>query len=193
MPSELTEAIVELCQVLPGHTADELKRLLAYDLAEPGISFSLPGARIGLLAQVVTRKQGEIPSVLDYERTRKEQTQEWPSGTTLSKEYGGWIRAVSAAVSLTDGSRRSSRPTRGVQVKGQPYDQQQIIAALLRFHSDLGDWPIGPGEYSRWARLARAAETRWGSGDKRIPGLNAFPTCFGSFEAAVAAAKGIRA
>lgn len=189
MPSDVAEAVIELCQVLPDSTLEELKKLLAYDLAEAGVTFANPGSRIGLLTQVLSARNGELPSVVDYDEARRRSPSDWPSGATLSKEYGGWIRAVSAALSLSTGSHRTRRKTRGIQVKGKPYTQQQLIAALWRFRSDLGDWPTGPGEYSRWARLARAAETRWGSNETRIPGLNAFPTCFGTFAAAVDAAK----
>jgi len=193
MPGAVAEAMIELCQILPETTRMELKKLLAYDLSEAGVTFANPGSRIGLLTQVLSARNGELPSVIDYDEARRRCSTDWPSGATLSKEYGGWIRAVSAALSLTTGSHRTRRATRGIQVKGKPYTQQELIAALWRFRSDLGDWPTGPGEYSRWARLARAAETRWGSNEKRIPGLNAFPTCFGTFAAAVDAANVVAA
>ena len=100
-----SETVRVIRDILPGvneRTLRELRALIAYSLAAPS-SAELREQRLGLLVQIVARDPARIPLGEEYETERGRRApcgEEWPSRSQLSRAYGSWLHAVSAAMEL---------------------------------------------------------------------------------------------
>lgn len=99
------ETVRVIRDILPGvsdSTLKELRSLVAYSLAAPSSS-ELREQRLGLLVSIVAAAPTRIPLGDEYESeraSRAERGEVWPSRIQLSRAYGSWLLAVSAAMEL---------------------------------------------------------------------------------------------
>ena len=101
-PTEVALVLADLVRKITVAAADDLQRLLGFSVGLPEAGM-LRAARLGLLRELIQQRTGEIPGTEDYERlrARKEAADnEWPTASTLSNAYGGWVAAVRAAMRL---------------------------------------------------------------------------------------------
>lgn len=189
MTSELAQGICVFASALPEETRSTLAELLARDLAENEIRSPKCSSRLGLLAEVLGSKGGELPSVREYDEFRRRSISNWPSGSQITREYGSWVRAVRSAASL-HGPITRRRPNR---YPSHPYTRDEILTSIEMFYSEVGYWPVVRAEYSAWATLSRSVQMRWGKPRPRIANLNVIQKRFDSLGCAVDAAKARRA
>lgn len=147
MAGDVAEAIAAIATNLPAKTRQTLEFLLARDLAEQRIQDSVPAARLGFLLELLIMREGEFPTVEDYETQRSKEKSSWPSASQLIRSYGSWVATVRAAGSLGFAGptlkKKSSYPS-------HPYAREEAIHSLLQFRRDLGTWPTSLSEYSAW-------------------------------------------
>lgn len=186
MPSQTIEIMIELVPALPEATVRDLLDLFRYDLAHEHLSADRPASRLGLLAVLLVQWGGEVPSVIAYDEDRRRDSENWPPGSQLAREYGGWVRAVRAAGMLAAGD---SPPARNHHPVGGFYSQHEAFLALAKSREQIGAWPATRSEYARWANVARAIENRWGSQPARVPSAETLSRLFGDFETAVRLAQ----
>jgi hypothetical protein len=190
VPGELAAGITRLVSLLPPESRRDLRRLLAHELAAPAPELER-GGRLDLLCDLMERAGGEVPTVEDYEHERSRRGDHAPpSAATLSRRYGGWIGAVSAAAWLAAGGS-GQPPARELREPQSPYSRAEALLALESCHDALGGWPT-PSEYEEWARLRRRLQRRFRDGRPRTPGLSVFGRLFGGITAAVAAGRNAR-
>jgi hypothetical protein len=183
---ELAAGIAGLVSVLPERTRSDLRALLARDIAAPPPERER-AARLSLLCERVRRGGGEVPGVDLYETARRQGREDAPSASTLSRTYGGWVRAVRAAAWLAAGASGPA-PAARLLPRQRPYTQDEALGALELCRSDLGSWPSA-AEYEEWAHLRRRLQRRFGGGDARTPGLSVLTRLFGGIGAAEAVAR----
>jgi hypothetical protein len=108
----------------------------------------------------------------------------WPEASTLAEGFGGWQRALKAAMDIAfRPDSRESTTNRHATGHVGAYSRDECIQAVIRCALDLGYWPTA-NEYSTWASLRRRmhAQSKRG-GDQRIPSLRPFTRKFGGFDA----------
>jgi hypothetical protein len=169
-----SEAVRVIRDILPGvsdSTLKELRSLVAYSMAAPSPS-ELREQRLGLLVEIVAAAPSRIPLGEEYENERAsriESGEAWPSRSQLSRAYGSWLLAVSAAMEL-DRPRGDTLPP-GYQarpVSGRRNTRQDTIRAIVRCHDDIGTWPT-QSDYLQWLRILRHTGRLYGPGEPRLP------------------------
>ena len=165
MPSETAHVIARIAPNLPARTRRTLSYLLSRDLAEEQIEGPNAAARLGLLSDLITERQGEFPTVENYDDYRRASDEHWPSGSTLIRSYGSWTLSVRTASLL---SESGTAPRRVSGYPNHPYRREELIYSVVRFRHDLGYWPTNLAEYSKWAMLVRSMQIRWGNTHARI-------------------------
>src|SRR6201999_2682449 len=118
----------------------DLLRLLGHSLAT-ATPADRRQQRLGLLIELIS-EGGEFVPTTRYEQVRKErsaQGHDWPSSANLSRSYGHWLIAVTAANRFWFGGGRervsdNHAHARGTQAGYQPKD---IVAALREAKVDL--------------------------------------------------------
>lgn len=185
MTSELALAVASFSAELPNRTKATLEHLLKRDLAENDLKGKGPEMRLGLLLDLLSSGEGEFPTVRTYEEMRNGLSEDWPSASQLVRIYGSWLLAVRAAASLA-----SAGPTRPKKTAypSHPYSRDEILHSLLRFRSELGQWPTSHSEYTAWATISRAIQLRWGTTHARIASVTVLRRRFGTLESAISAA-----
>jgi hypothetical protein len=185
VPGELATGIARMVPVLPAAVRRDLRHLLSHEVAAPAPELER-AARLDLLCALVERRMGEIPTVEEYEHERVHHRRA-PSAATLSRRYGGWLRAVATAAWL--GAGGSGAPPATAAREAQPrYSRAEAITALESCRCALGAWPT-PAEYEEWRRLRLRLQRRFGDGRSRMPSLCVFRRLFGGMDAGVSAAK----
>jgi len=195
--TETAQSIASLVRdrnALPDEAARQLLELLGHSLAAPAPA-ERRGTRLGLLIDLVGQGVGEFVTTEMYEReraTRRVRGESWPTASSLSRAYGTWLSAVRAASRYWFGGggervasdHRHARPS-------QTYKPIEIRSALLRAQADLSlppdDWPT-EWEFLEWAEITRRAERSNGT-ECRIPGAKQIRKAYGSYAAAVEAAR----
>lgn len=182
MAGEVAEAIAAIATNLPAKTKQTLEFLLARDLAEQQVRDSTPAARLGFLLELLILREGEFPTVENYETQRSSEESSWPSASQLIRSYGSWVATVRAAASLGFAGptlqKKSSYPS-------HPYSREEAVHSLLQFRRDLGAWPTSASEYSAWAELTRSIQLRWGRTQDRIVTGFVLRTKLGPLERAI--------
>jgi hypothetical protein len=154
-------------------------------------------AQIGLLIDIVSVGQGEFVTAEAYELERSNRAihgEIWPSASTLSRAYGHWLSAARAACRywFEGGDARVASDHRHAR-PSQTYKPIEIRSALFKAQADLGltadEWPT-EWEFHEWARIKRSLARASGN-DCRIPGAKQIRKAYGSYAAAVEAARRI--
>lgn len=195
--SEAAQAIAVIVRdrkAFPEAAARELERLLGNSLAAPSAA-ERREARLGLLIDIVSGAEGEFVTAEAYERIRSERRERgevWPAASSLSRAYGHWLRALEAACRFwhVGGAARVAADHRHAR-PSQSYKPIEIRSALLKAQANLGlaadEWPT-EWEYLEWAARNRQLGRSSGS-ERRIPGAKQIRKAYGSYAAAVAAAR----
>ena len=194
-PSPVAAVLAKLTSALPESAAGELERLLANSLGAPKAA-ELRERRLGLLVELVSQGQGEIPTVRRYEQSRQARMTDpratpydnaWPAASTLINAYGSFLAAVRAAMRLNwDGSAaRIPHTHRHAKPISKAYTREEVITALRKFRDDHGSWPRSELEYLTWGETLRRLRREGGHTDPRIPTAKPIRKLFGSFERAV--------
>jgi hypothetical protein len=189
------EAVRVIRDILPGvndSTLKELRSLVAYSLAAPSSS-ELREQRLGLLVEIVAAGPARIPLGEEYESeraSRMESGEEWPSRSQLSRAYGSWLLAVSAAMEL-DRPRGDTLPPsyQARPVSGRRHTRQDAIRAIVRCRDEIGIWPT-QSDYLQWRRILRHTGRLYGPREPRLPDTKVLRRLFGSWTRARHAARG---
>jgi hypothetical protein len=175
-------------------------RLLSHHLGFDGsVTCRVTEARLGLLVTLAGR--GELPPVSRYEEARSEELQvgrEWPGASRLSLTYGGYPRAVEAAVRYLSSGRSDGRQVRPRGPR-QRYSREEILTAIESCrrallspdsteHGDQ-DWYPDPPTFFLWNRIGREIARKTGRPDPRLPDREALRRWFASYEEAVEACR----
>lgn len=186
--SDLGRAFSEIAKALPDRTKEDLKRLLAHNIAIPATGQKRE-MRLGLLVDLMSKGTGEIPSVASYESARKDASDPWPTASTLVRSYRSWLGAVKAATKLHFVGSPARVPSGLQHAKwSRQYSRDEVIAAIARCNASLGDWPTA-SEYQEWAKISRQVARTSGLPDPRLPVMKPIRRYFGTFEAALSAAR----
>ncbi|MTD45596.1 hypothetical protein GKE82_24520 [Conexibacter sp. W3-3-2] len=190
-PCETAEAIAAIAPHLPTRTQHDLLRMLEYSIAAPRRQ-EWREARLGLLCELVLAMHGEVPNADDYKRLRQErlnQGEVWPAQSSLSENFGGWIRAVRTAFQLAyPDPRRNSTGHRNPDYESKAYTREELVDALRAARRDLHHWPSRI-EYEEWRRLSRELARNLGRGRTRVPSIGTIERNFGTYPRAVQQAK----
>ena len=188
--SETARVVAALIPSLPPATVKDLARLIQRRLTmlDPRLDRY---ARLGLLIDIVSVGTGEVPPTYGYEderRLRTEAGETWPAQSSLSEAYGGWVRAVKAAMYLAfDGSSSKQPATHHNRLapgrRCRPtYSHGEATAALNMCADTLGLWPT-EYEYDDWRRLSGDLARRAGRPAPRFPSRPSWIRLFGSWQA----------
>jgi hypothetical protein len=191
--SELAQGLAQILRPFPRQAIEDLERLLANDLGAP-TSAELREARLGLLVEMISTADGEIPRTRDYDDLRRSRLEtkgeRWPSASTLVESYGSFLAAVKAAMRLHhDGSAARVPHTHRHARAYRRYTRDEVIAALRSFHDQFGSWPRSELEYLTWGETVRRARRYGGQPDPRIPTAKPIRKLFGDFQRALAVAR----
>jgi hypothetical protein len=189
-----SEAVRVIRDILPGvheQALRELRALIAYSLAAPSPA-ELREQRLGLLVQIVVRAPARIPLGEEYEAERAQRAtsgEEWPSRSQLSRAYGSWLRAVSAAMELDHPRSRTPPPSYHARpVAGPPYTRRDALLAVTRCMKEIGAWPT-QSDYLQWRRILRHTGRLHGPGEPRLPDAKTLRRLYGSWSQARGAAE----
>jgi hypothetical protein len=127
-----------------------------------------------------------VPSIAEYEHARIERPA-WPHHTSLSRAYGSWLRAVSAAVKLTSEPPRHARPA---QQPRRSHSRADCVTSLQRCRAALGDWPTA-GEYQRWQVIEAELCRRTGINHRTPPTERVVRNRLGTWSEAIGLAQGL--
>jgi hypothetical protein len=194
---QLAASLVSDPRVFPMEAVRDLYRLLKHNIAAPS-SARERYDELGLLMELLFDGNGEYPTTTRYaELWVQRKAEGWPDYSKLSRDYGGWTRAVLAAArfySVGPTARVPSNykhvPKKGEPAPYAPYSVEDVLSALERFYIDHGVWPT-KWEYEDWSHLRRTIERD----DPRLPtlpricGRGRRRGLFDSFEDAVFAAE----
>jgi hypothetical protein len=191
--SELAQGLAQILRSFPRQAIEDLERLLAHNLGAP-TSAELREARLGLLAEMISTADGEIPRARDYDdlRGRRLETtgERWPSASTLVESYGSFLAAVKAAMRLHhDGSGARVPHTHRHARAYERYRRDEVIAALRLFYEQHGSWPRSELEFLTWGETVRRARRYGGHSDPRIPTARPIRKLFGGFQRALKVAR----
>jgi hypothetical protein len=173
-----SEAVRVIRDIPPGvseQTLVELRSLVAYSLAVPSPS-ELREQRLGLLIEMIARAPARIPLGEAYENERAGRIasgEELPSALTLrsqlSRAYGSWLLAVSAAIELNRPSGDTPPPSYQARpVSGRRYTREDVILAIVRCQDEIGAWPT-QSHYLQWRRILRHTGRLYGPGEPGCP------------------------
>jgi hypothetical protein len=162
-PSSGAQVIAQLVRVLDDRTCQQLRALLADDIAtcdalKPAVS-SLAG--VATLIDTL----GCVPTIEEYEHARTEHPA-WPHHSSLGRRYGSWLSAVSAAVKVTSDAPSWGRPTRAEPQRA--FSRADCVHAIGRCKRAIGDWP-GQHEYALWQCIEADICRRTGTLDRTPP------------------------
>lgn len=189
-----SETVRVIRDILPGvneRTLRELRALIAYSLAAPSPA-ELREQRLGLLVQIVARDPARIPLGEEYETERGRRAtcgEEWPSRSQLSRAYGSWLHAVSAAMELD--RPRAHTPSPSYQARpasGRRHTRREAILSIARCRKEIGAWPT-QSDYLQWRRILRHTGRIYGPGEPRLPDIKTLRRLFGSWTLARDAAE----
>jgi hypothetical protein len=191
--SELAQGLAQILRPFPRQAIEDLERLLANNLGAP-TSAELREARLGLLIELISTGDGEIPRTREYDDLRRSRLEakgeRWPSASTLVESYGSFLAAVKAAIRLHhDGSAARVPHTHRHAKPYRRYTRDEVIAALHSFHDQFGSWPRSELEYLTWGETVRRARRHGGHPDPRIPTAKPIRKLFGDFGRALEVAK----
>jgi hypothetical protein len=191
--AQVISGLVRQHRAVPDEVADELRRLLAYDLGSRHTARLRLGHLRLLLEMLAARDDGErFVTSAEYEVERKRRAllgEQYPDESTLRRAYGHWFKVVRAAAGFLDrGGAARVKHSHASAHRQQRYDVQAIQAALLRCHhalaassgNDESAWPT-EWEYEEWA----AAQRLLAREHPRLPVAKPIRKAFGSFAAAV--------
>lgn len=112
---------------------------------------------------------------------KEEHGRDFPDSSTLAGYYGGWLKAVDAAVRwLVHGGSARVKVNKKACVMHASYSVQEIRGAILRARLDIGDWPT-EWEWEEWANITRQLSVE----DPRLPVMKAIRKAYDSFDEAV--------
>jgi len=162
-PSSGAHVIAQLVHVLDVRTCEQLRAMLADDIATRD-ALKPP---INSLAGVATLidSLGCVPTIEQYEQARGQQLA-WPHHSSLGRLYGSWLSAVSAAVKVT-----CDPPSWGQPARTHPrrtYSRADCVRAIERCKLAIGDWPA-QREYALWQRIEADICRRTGTLDLTPP------------------------
>lgn len=168
----------------------DLKRLLGHYLATTEFK-DLGLVRLGLLTEMTAA--GLDPSTGDYEREReirKARGEEWPAASTLTRAYGHWLVAQSAAEQLVHKTRRrGTADPANARERDYKYNEQDVTDAIRQCAKALRAWPT-VWEFHEARVLGRAAARRAGNVERvRVPAHDPIRRLFRGYDNALAAAK----
>jgi hypothetical protein len=191
--TELAQGFASILHAFPQEAIEDLERLISNDLGAP-TSAGLREARLGLLIELISTGDGEIPRTRDYDGARKHRAQtkgeEWPAASTLVESYGSFLAAVKAAMRLHhDGSVARVPHTHRHARPYKRYSRDEVVAALRSFRDQHGSWPRSELEYLTGAATVRQARRNGGHPDPRLPSAKPIRTLFGGFPRALDVAK----
>lgn len=191
MSGETVRVIRDLLPGVSHSTLKELRSLVAYSLAAPSSS-ELREQRLGLLVSIVAAAPTRIPLGDEYESERASRTERgevWPSRSQLSRAYGSWLLAVSAAMELDRPRGHTPPPSYQARpVSGRRHTREGAIRAIARCHDEIGTWPT-QSDYLQWRRLLRHTGRLYGPGEPRLPDTKTLRRLFGSWTQAQDAAQ----
>jgi hypothetical protein len=191
---EAAQIIVQLVgdrQAFPDEAACDLKRLLANSLSDASPA-ERRVARLGLLVDLVVRDgepTGEWISVEEYEtaRARSKAGETWPSSSALSEAFGGWLRAVGAAMRFYRGGGQARVPASLTHARPHArYEPREILSGLIRFRNELGVWPT-EWEWTEYAPV-RTRHARRAGVELRLASPKQIRKAYGTFDRTVRAA-----
>lgn len=172
-PSDVSEALAAIVVLLPEQDRRDLKRMLSRRIAVPHPAL-MRGARLGLLVELLDG-QGTFPTSSDYGELRRSQPdpEAWPDHSTLSRAYGSWLAAVTAAMTQlhTYGKPPSYQRFTGYT---EAFSVAEMLAAVRGCRDALAPWPDPDdwpraSEYSQYRALARKAAALAGAPMPRLP------------------------
>jgi hypothetical protein len=189
-----TEASQQLAQLVtnkaafPRQAAEDLQELLGHDLARP-----TPGerrqARLGLLIELLSDADDQPITTTLYDQARaekKEQGQDWPDSSNLTRAYGHWLAAVRAATRFWLKGSKGNVPHLYPE-QPSDYMPQEVINGLISFRREYGDWPTA-WEWDEYLLVRREIARRAGT-QLRLPSRRAMRKAYGGFAKAVEAAQ----
>lgn len=168
--------------LVPDAAAEDLRRLLAHDIAAP----TTPQLRIGhlgLLIDLINELRRYITKRnYEDERARRAlQGEVWPASSALTHQYGPWPLLVDEVTDFVDYGPASKLQRPGVRaprVKSS-YTPAEVNSALIRCRSALGAWP-SPWGYELWASIERRVRRK----DPNLPILSAIDKTYGDWDTA---------
>jgi hypothetical protein len=187
--SELAQGLASIVHAFPPEAIEDLERLISNELGAP-TSAELREARLGLLIELISTGDGEIPRTRDYDGVRKLRAQtrdeEWPAASTIVESYGSFLAAVKAAMRLHhEGSAARVPHTHRHARPYKRYSRNEVVAAIRSFRDQHGSWPRSELEYLTWATTVRRIKRNGGHPDPRLPSAKPIRTLFGGFQRAL--------
>lgn len=195
--SEAAQLIAELVKdktACPQEVAEQMRRLLAHDLAVTSTA-RLRFGHLRLLTHLIRTRVIPGPCIFissyDYQRevdARREQLgEDWPDASALRRNYGHWLRAYLAAAWwwLDGGDARVPANYRHAHFR-QSYNPEEVTKALIACRRALGRWPT-EWEYERWSTVVR----RTAATDQKLPIAKCVRNAFDGFELARVAAMDV--
>ena len=181
--------------MLPALSPDErtdLKRLIQHLLTSFN-EHERRYARLGLLVEMVlSPRTGEVPPTRLYDELRdlrRLEGEEWEDSTTLSRAYGGWPKAVRAAMRFAFNGTAGRVPSKyRTEPSPDPYTHDEATDAFLTCVDTLGFWPTEP-EYDEWRVLANDLARRAGNPLPRYPSRTPWRRLFNTWTAFEAASR----
>lgn len=192
LSAETGRAFAAIVPTLPDRTADELRRLLAYDHLA-GSSIKWRERRLGLLVRMLAQLDGQLPNCAAYDELRRTEDSGWPSASQLSRSYGIWLRALAVAASLLTDERDYGAPKQRLGVDHSNYrSRQECAVAILACEAALGASPIQQ-EYIEWRRISSDVTRRFGRRSFAVPQSSTILHRFGDWEHAIEFAHSLKA
>lgn len=133
-PSAGAHVIVQLVVVLDERTCQQLRALLADDIATRDTLTPAVYSLAGIATLIDTL--GCVPTIEEYEHARTAHPA-WPHHSSLGRRYGSWLSAVNAAVKVT-----SDPPSWGLPARTQPqrtFTRADCVRAINRCKRAIGD------------------------------------------------------
>jgi len=182
-PSPEARVIARLVPALSDRTCQQLRALLADDLATSGALAPANQSLIGVAALVAAH--GRVPSIADYEGARADHP-DWPHHNAVCRLYGSWLNAVSASVKLISHTPQRARPAPNGPASNPT--RRDCVQGILRCRLAIGDWP-GIGEYARWRNIEADLCRRTGTLDRVSPDASVIRRRHGTWGAALDLAR----
>jgi hypothetical protein len=191
-PGPLALGLAKLVRALSPQAVADLERLLVNSIGAPSAA-ELREARLGLLVEMVSAGDGQIPAVRDYLELRGRRAQageDWPTASSLLAAYGSITAAARAAMRLHhDGSQARVPHTHRHARSYSSYTREEVVAALGRFQREHGSWPRSELEFLTWGEALRRAARQGGHPDPRVPTAKPIRKLFGAFGRALTVAS----
>ena len=166
-PSSGAHVIAQLVHVLDVRTCEQLRAMLADDIATRDALKPPINSLAGVAALIDSL--GCVPTIEQYEQARGQQLA-WPHHSSLGRRYGSWLSAVNAAVKVT-----CDPPSWGLPARTRPqriYSRADCVRAIERAKRAIGDWP-DQREYALWQCIEADICRRTGTLDQAPPSQSA--------------------